>query len=60
MSDNNIGTEKQEMETETTAGGDDNEIKKGEATFHARQSGRVGSSIETDHVRIFFFLLSYS
>mmetsp|Transcript_3779 Transcript_3779/g.4630 ORF Transcript_3779/g.4630 Transcript_3779/m.4630 type:complete len:317 (+) Transcript_3779:118-1068(+) len=40
------GTEKQEIEEETTA---DQDIKKGEATFHARQSGRVGSSITTDH-----------
>lgn len=37
---------KEVIESETAA---DHEIEKGEATFHARQSGRVGSSITTDH-----------
>jgi len=43
---------KEVIESQTTA---DHEIEKGEATFHARQSGRVGSSITTDHVRILSF-----
>ena len=33
----------------------DGSIKKKEATFHARPSGRVAASITTDNVRISYF-----